>query len=481
MKFRDLPIKIKLRRFVYLITGMILLVTSITFFVYELYKFRESTLDSVSTLAKIIADNGTAALAFYDQKDAEDILESLASESHIVSASFYDKSGRLFAKYNANSTDTYLPLRPGVPGYTFRHSRLEGFEPVVKGQLFLGTLYIRSDLDEMNDRLKIYAFIMAIIVGASIILTYFFSLAVQKKISVPLLTLAETAKAISERKDYSVRAVKTANDEIGLLTEAFNQMLEVIHYQSKELKEFNQQLEEKVSHRTNALESANRELEQFAYIAAHDLQEPLRTITNFVGLLTEKYNIPDEDAKLYVRFVLTATKRMQALIKDVLDFSRTGRNTQYTKVDMEKIVGEVIKDMDQNIREKDAIITYKNLPVIHGYKEELKRLLQNLISNAIKFQKPDSVPVVNISVQKKAKEYVFCVKDNGIGIEQNHLQKLFVIFQRLHSSAEYPGTGIGLATCRKIIALHGGRIWVKSIPGKGSVFYFSIPYKINKI
>lgn len=475
MKFRDLPIKRKLRQFVYLISGTILLVTSITFFFYELYKFRESTVDYVSTIARIVADNGTAALAFYDKEDAEQILASLASETHIVSASFYDKTGKLFAKYNANDHDTYVPYIAGEPGYVFKASRLEGFEPVIKGDLFLGTLYIRSDLDEMNDRLVMYSFIMSIIVGVSIILTYFFSRSVQRDISLPILSLAETAKAVSERKDYSVRAIKSANDEIGLLTEAFNQMLEVIHYQSTELKEFNQQLEEKVSNRTRALESANKELEQFAYIAAHDLQEPLRTITNFVGLLTERYSTPDNDSKLYVKFILTATKRMQNLIKDVLDFSRIGRNTRFVTVDMNKILNQAIKELDHVIQENQAIITCQKLPVVRGYEVELIKLLENLISNAIKFHKPDIIPEVNISVQKKGKEYVFCVKDNGIGIDEKHLLKLFVIFQRLHRSAEYPGTGIGLAICRKIVTLHGGRIWVKSIAGNGSSFYFSIP------
>lgn len=481
MAFRNLPIKTKLRWFVYLITGTILLVTSITFFIYELIKFRESTLDTISTLARVIAENGTAALAFYDQEDASIILASLESESHIVSAAFYDKSGKLFARYNAIPGDTYVPFRPGPPGYTFKNSRLEGYEPVMKGNHFLGTLYIRSDLDEMNKRLTMYLFILAIVVGVSVILSYFFSRSVQRNISVPVLSLASTARAVSERKDYSVRAVKFSDDEIGLLTEAFNQMLEVIHDQSRELREFNQQLEEKVSYRTNALESANRELEQFAYIAAHDLQEPLRTIINFVGLLTDKYKMTDEDARLYVRFILSATRRMQDLIKDVLDFSRTGRNTVCKQVDMNVILGEVLKNMDQVIREKNAIVTCKEMPVVEGYEEELKRLFQNLISNAIKFQNPGTVPEVIILVQKKAKEYVFSVKDNGIGIDQKHLKKLFVIFQRLHNSAEYPGTGIGLATCRKIVALHGGEIWVKSTPGKGSIFYFSIPFKQNQI
>lgn len=241
-------------------------------------------------------------------------------------------------------------------------------------------------------------------------------------------------------------------------------------------------IEEIVAERTrqlaeanNALQQNNRELEQFAYVAAHDLQEPLRTISNFVGLFVKKYEIADPEAQTYVKFILNATARMQSLIKDLLDFSRTGRNSPFETVDLNMVLKDLLDEMDDTIKANNAIVNYTTLPVVNGIENELKRLFQNLISNAIKFKKENVPPVIDITMDEKESEYIFMVRDNGIGFEEKYKDKLFIIFQRLHTSNEYPGTGIGLAICKKIVSIHGGKIWVKSKPGKGSSFYFCIP------
>jgi len=226
----------------------------------------------------------------------------------------------------------------------------------------------------------------------------------------------------------------------------------------------------------NVLVSANKELEQFAYVASHDLQEPLRTISNFVGLLKKKYygNI-DAETEIYIQFIVNATAKMQNLIKNLLDFSRTGKNITLMDLDYNEVLKEVIEEMHASIENSHAKITSAKLPVLMGNKTEMKRLFQNLISNAIKFQKKGVVPEIMISVEQNDTEYVFAVKDNGIGIEKEYMGKIFIIFQRLHHVSEYPGTGIGLAICKKIIALHRGEIWVESKLNVGSTFYFSIP------
>jgi len=227
--------------------------------------------------------------------------------------------------------------------------------------------------------------------------------------------------------------------------------------------------------KTNELKRSNTELEQFAYVASHDLQEPLRTIANYVGLLEESYAAShNEDVKEYLTFITTASSRMQNLIKDLLEFSRVGRNPLFVRVDCNKIVKEVVREMDAAIGESGAKIRFSKLPVVNGIEVELKRLFQNLLSNAIKFRKKDSVPEIEIHAVKKEREYLFSIRDNGVGMEEKFLPKLFIIFQRLPNASEYAGTGIGLATAKKIVNLHGGKIWAESKLNEGSVFYFTI-------
>lgn len=231
--------------------------------------------------------------------------------------------------------------------------------------------------------------------------------------------------------------------------------------------------------KSDELTNTNKELEQFVYVASHDLQEPLRTISNFVGLLEKKYSgVTDAATVQYLQFIVDAAKRMQNLIKDLLDLSRIGRNIIYTAVDCNEVFNEVIANMEASIRECSANITSAKLPVLKGNANELKQLFQNLISNAIKFRKKDVIPEINITVEDKTTEYLFAIKDNGIGIEEQSFKKLFVIFQRLNTATEYPGTGIGLATCKKIIDLHHGKLWVESKFGEGSTFYFTLPKEI---
>jgi signal transduction histidine kinase len=227
------------------------------------------------------------------------------------------------------------------------------------------------------------------------------------------------------------------------------------------------------------LVSTNAELEQFAYVASHDLQEPLRTISNYVELLDESYaGKKDKDTEQYFKFITTATSRMQTLIKDLMEFSRTGKEPVFTDVDCNKIIKEVITDLDAAIKGSNAKITISQLPVVKGVDVELRRLFQNLISNSLKFRKSNVPPEIDISVKETDTEYLFSVKDNGIGIEEKLIPKLFVIFQRLNPGNVYPGNGIGLVTAKKIVNLHNGKMWVESKFGEGTVFYFTISKKI---
>ncbi|MDP4224478.1 MAG: PAS domain S-box protein, partial [Bacteroidota bacterium] len=219
---------------------------------------------------------------------------------------------------------------------------------------------------------------------------------------------------------------------------------------------------------------SNKELEQFAYVASHDLQEPLRMISSFTQLLAQRYKDRlDNDAKDFIQFAVDGAARMQGLINDLLAYSRVQtRGKQFSVVDMHDVLGQVMNNLQLMIQESDALIVNDDLPEVFGDEGQIVQLMQNLIVNGLKFCK--TAPRIHISSKEEKEYFLFSVKDNGIGIEPQYFEKIFQIFQRLHPKDKYGGTGIGLAICKRIVNRHGGRIWVESKIGKGSVFYFTI-------
>jgi PAS domain S-box-containing protein len=250
-----------------------------------------------------------------------------------------------------------------------------------------------------------------------------------------------------------------------------------------ELRLLNQTLEQRISDRTRQLESINnelaiknKELEQFTFIASHDLQEPLLTLINFTKLLREDHGGKlDEFGNIYIDFIHNSATRMRALVKGLMDYTLWGKESEKTLVDCNKISNEVISEMAEAINSCEARINIQRLPVINGNEADLKMLFQNLISNAIKFRKKHLPPEINISANYHEGFWIFSFEDNGIGIQDKDKEKIFTIFKRLHNRVEYEGIGIGLAHCKKIVELHGGKIRVDSSPGSGSTFQFTIP------
>jgi len=278
------------------------------------------------------------------------------------------------------------------------------------------------------------------------------TISVSRGIAKGLNEINRVSKKIA-KGDLRERATVFSKDEIGQVATAINQM-------------------------TEQLIVSNNELGQFAYIASHDLQEPLKTITNYAGLFQEEYQGKfDQTADRYLETIIRATRRMQILIKDILDYSHIGDDKNTSKINCDKLLQDVLSDMSISIKESNAKINFANLPVINGY-SDLSYLFQNLISNAIKFRKKDGQAIINITVQDKNDGWLFAIADNGIGIDKMHYDRIFTIFQKLHSQTKYSGTGIGLAHCKKIVELHGGKIWVESELQKGSTFYFIIPKNI---
>jgi light-regulated signal transduction histidine kinase (bacteriophytochrome) len=231
-----------------------------------------------------------------------------------------------------------------------------------------------------------------------------------------------------------------------------------------------------IKQKSEELARSNNELEQFAYVASHDLQEPLRMVSSFLQLLEKQLaGKLDKDSKEYIDFAVDGSKRMKNMIDDLLSYSRIiSGKAQFEKTDINKILQDVKNNLRENIRVSEASIGYSKMPVMTADSIKMARLFQNLIANAIKFKTKNNKPVVEINCTEQPDAYLFSVKDNGIGMKKEYHEKIFLIFQRLNSKEEYPGTGIGLAECQKIVTLHGGKIWVESEQEKGSTFYFTV-------
>jgi signal transduction histidine kinase len=271
--------------------------------------------------------------------------------------------------------------------------------------------------------------------------------------------------------------------EIGQLAQSFDEMAATLEHRvadlqtaEAELKELNEDLEQRVVGRTMELKRSNEDLEQFAYVASHDLQEPLRMINNYLQLLRQRYKDKlDTNADEFIGFALDGSKRMHQLIHDLLTYSRVGTHgKEFTPTDCEAVLADALANLKFAIEEAGAEVTHDRLPRVRGDEVQLTQLFQNLIGNAIKFR-GEAKPSIHVGAERSGSEWEFTVRDNGIGIAAQDFDRIFIVFQRLHSKEKYPGTGIGLSVCKKIVERHGGRIWVESKMGNGTTFHFTMP------
>ncbi|TDB75900.1 ATP-binding protein [Micromonospora sp. KC723] len=280
--------------------------------------------------------------------------------------------------------------------------------------------------------------------------------------------------------NYQHRIEGSGPPELRQLAVDVEAMRQKIARELDEVREARQNIEwvnSQLQKQAEELTRSNRDLEQFAYVASHDLQEPLRKVASFCQLLQRRYaGQLDERADQYIAFAVDGAQRMQRLINDLLAFSRIGRLTSgFTEVDLDKVMGDVAGQTEAARQYADAELTWDRLPTIRGEEPLLTNLLANLVSNSVKFRRPDVAPKVHVSARLVGDEWEISCQDNGIGIEPEFADKIFVIFQRLHSKDAYPGTGIGLAIVKKIAEYHGGRVWVDTAVGEGTAIRFTLP------
>lgn len=478
---RNVPIKRKLALAMMLTGGTVLLLTSLAFMTYGVITARRNLIQNLNILAEITAANASAALLFEEPKTANEILSKLEAEPSVLKAALYTRDRKVLAHYPPSTSDTNFPPAETGQISRFKSGVAEVFYPVHENDRWVGTIYVQSDLSPLFDRFRLYAIIVIAVMATAVAIIILLSSWLQRQISGPILELADTARSVSERRDYSVRAKVVGTDELGALTQAFNHMLNQIQEREaalrtsqRDLQELNRELEQRVSLRTAELASTNKELEAFTYSVSHDLRAPLRHVDAFAQLAAEETSGASPEMRKYVERIRVGVQNMGRLIDDLLNLSRVGRaDLVQQQVSLNGLVEEVISEMQPELENRKIQWMIGRLPTAVCDPGLMKQVFANLIANAVKYTRPRAEAVICVDLEKVEGEPVIFVRDNGVGFDSKYAAKLFGVFQRLHRAEDFEGTGVGLAIVKRILDLHGGRIWAASELDKGATFWFT--------
>ena len=507
---RDLSLRHKLIAVVMLTCAASLSLAGGTFLAWEWTSLRRAMVRDVTAEAKIIAENCRAAVAFKDRADTSAVLQTLNTLPSIMGACVCTEDERLFAFYLRKGADgTHLLRDVERDGAVFRREHLTVQVPITLDGQRIGAVVLFSDLEPLYTRLRHGIVLILGVLLASSVAAYLISSRLQRIISSPILRLADVARLVSEKKEYTVRVESTGNDEVGLLIQAFNEMLGQIQQRDTALVGANDKLEARVHERTVELETANekltkeiaahrqtgralaeaneqlaetvrdlrrsnKELQDFAYVTAHDLRAPLRGIGTLADWIASDYADKfDDQGRQQLRLLKGRVTRLGELINGILHYSEIGRVANRPEVvDLGKLVPETISLLDPPPHIQ--VVVNGELPFVVCEKVRLGQVFRNLIDNAIKYMdKPQGR--IAIGGADQGNVWKFSVTDNGPGIEEKYFEKIFQMFQTLAPRDQCESTGIGLPIVKKIVELFGGRIWVESKPGQGSTFFFTLP------
>jgi len=507
MILQNLSIKRKLTLITMLTSSIALILSSVSFLVYDLVSFRHLLTQDLMTQAEIIGYNSAGALEFKDEPAATATLAALTAKEDIVTAVLYRPDGKIFAHYFRGSTTlpSYLPSRLQEKGYRYVGGYLEVFHDVTLNGERVGTLFLQSNMRQWSMRARRYASILIVFVLISGLFAFFVSSRLQGLISNPILHLEDTMRMVSTNKNYAVRAVKSYGDEIGRLIDGFNTMLSEIQQRDTalqstngELKTRTQELEEEIFHRKqtqeellnakHAAEEANRAKSTFLANMSHELRTPLNAIIGYSEMLEEETRDSGKIENVQdLRKIQASGKHLLSLINDVLDLSKIEAGKMVLHLETFE-VSQVIEEMVTTLQPAAAkngnsihVHLADNVNMMRADITKVRQILFNLLSNACKFTDHGTVSVNVEQIKTEDRDWIqFQVRDTGIGISAKQKENLFQEFAQADASIarKYGGTGLGLAITHRFVQLMKGCIWVESEPGQGAVFTVQLPAQV---
>lgn len=471
------PIRWKMIAIILVVTLVGLTIVFTGMIISNRIMFDRRLVNDMTVLAEIVSDNSQAALSFDDADVANKTLGALRANRQIVRAILYNRQGKAFASYQRDAeVEPPLAVTPQDENGVFLGNRFAVAREVVLEHRKIGQLYLESDLSAWAKSLRNFGYVALPLGLLSVGLTFVLALLLQRIVTRPITHLAATAREISRGGDYRIRATKRTEDELGMLVDGFNGMLAEIERRDAALLEAQSQLEQRVVERTAQLRALNEELETFSYSVSHDLRAPLRSIHGFSQALLEDYSDRlDAVGKGYLERVCTAAQRMGQLIDDLLQLSRVTRTEPSLEdVDVSAMISAIVRDLQERDPERIAEFAIRDDVHMQADPRLLRIALENLLENAWKFTSHKSSARIEFGVDLSKEAPIYYLRDNGAGFDMAYADKLFTPFQRLHSAAEFPGTGIGLANVQRVIRKHGGLLWAEGAVGKGATFYFTL-------